>query len=77
MSGLLDDNFRAVGFTGAARDFPRNDLALSMFAAWNNVGVDHLPPAMRYFPNEATKQAWARVADAAIRALTQKDNGHE
>lgn len=61
----LDEQFRAVGFTGNARNYPRDDLALAMFAAFNGVTVEQLPEAMRYFPNEATARAWKRVADAA------------
>lgn len=62
-------DFRSVGFTNAAIDFPRSDLALVMFAAFNGVSVDQLPEAMRYFPNEATEKAWTRVAEAAVTFL--------
>jgi len=66
MSEPLDEDFRAVGFTGNARNYRRDELALRMFAAFNGVTVDQLPKAMRYFPNESTKRAWERVAQAAI-----------
>lgn len=66
-----DEDFRAVGYTGAARKRPIEEaMALVMFAAWNGVEPYQLPEAMRYFPNEATKQAWMRVARAAHEYLT-------
>lgn len=57
--------FRAVGFTKAAIDFPRDALALAMLAAFNGVTPDKLTEGMRYFPNESTERAWKRVAEAA------------
>jgi hypothetical protein len=62
----LDEEFRAVGFTPQALMFPRDDLACRLLAAFNNVPVDILPAGARYFPNEATKAAWRRVADAFL-----------
>lgn len=56
---------RAVGFTADAVQYPRGELALRMFAAFNGVTTDKLPEGFRYFPNEATQNAWQRVADAA------------
>lgn len=64
--------FRAVGFKPAAAEFPRDELALIMLAAFNNVSVDKLSEGMRYFPNESTKTAWTRVADAARAHLTER-----
>lgn len=70
MSSVLDEESRAVGYTGAARQYPIEEaLALVMFAAWNGVDPGQLPEAMRYFPNEATKRAWERVARAACEYL--------
>lgn len=65
MQTPTDEDFRAIGFTGLARGYPRDDLALAMFAAWNGVTPDKLSPAMRYFPNAETARAWGRVAMAA------------
>lgn len=62
-------DFRSVGFTDAAASYPRSELALAMFAAFNGVTPEQLPEAMRYFPNEATERAWTRVADAAVSFL--------
>ena len=59
MTKLLDEDFRAVGYTGAARDHPMNAMALVMLAAWNNIEVGQLTPAMRYHPNQAVKMAMA------------------
>lgn len=58
-------DFRSVGFTDDAQNYPRDEISLVMFAAFNGVNVEKLPEAMRYFPNEATKKAWDRVAEAA------------
>lgn len=66
--------FRAVGFTPAAAEHPRDILALVMLAAFNGVTPDKLPEGMRYFPNESTKRAWGRVAEAA-RAQIMKEMG--
>lgn len=59
MTKPLDEDFRAVRYTGAARDHPMNAMALVMLAAWNNVEVGQLTPAMRYHPNQAVKMARA------------------
>lgn len=68
--------FRMVGFTPAAAEFPRDELALIMLAAFNNVPVTALTEGMRYFPNEATKNTWARVADAARAYIEGEKNGN-
>lgn len=67
-------DFRSVGFTDLAANYPRDDLALAMLAAFNNVRVDQLPAAMRYFPNEATKAAWTRVAEAAVAHILRRED---
>lgn len=53
-------DFRAVGFTADAAQFPRPPLAVAMLAAFNNVTADQ-----RYFPNDHMMRAWERVADTA------------
>ena len=40
-----------------------------MLAAFNGVKPDQLTPAMKYFPNEATKHAWENVSQATLDAL--------
>lgn len=63
--------FRSVGFTPAAAEFPRDELAIKMLAAFNNVSPDQLTEGMLFFPNESTRTAWRRVADAARVHLTR------
>lgn len=58
-------DFRAVGFTIEAAQFPRPPLAVAMLAAFNNVSADQLHAGQRYFPNENVMRAWERVADTA------------
>lgn len=68
---VTDEDLRAVGFTSLARDYQRGELALEMFAAWNGVTVDQMPNGFRCFPNEWTRDAWSRVADAAHAHITK------
>lgn len=68
-----DEEFRAIGFTGMARDFPRDEMAVRMFAAFVGISVEQLPsPAWKFFPNEWTRDAWTRVADAAREFITEQ-----
>jgi hypothetical protein len=64
-----DKDFRATGYTGMARDQVMDDMALHLFAAFNNVKVTQLPEAMRYHPNQWSQRAWTRVAEAAVAYL--------
>lgn len=71
---VTDEELRAVGFSAMARDYPRDKMALAMFAAFQgNVTADQLPNGMRYFPNEWTQKAWQRVADAARTFLAGRE----
>src|SRR5687768_5176345 len=63
MTTPTHEEFRAVGFTGAAAELPRDELAIVMLAAFNGVRPDQLTEPMKYFPNEATKRAWTNVAE--------------
>ena len=63
--------FRAVGFTKAAAEYPRDEMALAMFAAFNGVKVEQLPEGMRFFPNASMRDAWGRVANAARAFLSE------
>jgi hypothetical protein len=67
-----DQQFRDVGFTGEARNYPRDDFALVLLAAFNNVTVEQLTTPMRFYPNESTERAWKRVADAACAYLNAR-----
>ena len=71
------EEFRAVGFTGMAADFPRDQLALKMFAAFNGVTVDQLPEPFRYFPNKATQEAWTRVAKVLEAEIENLQSGKQ
>jgi hypothetical protein len=64
--GILDEDFREVGFTDAAREFPRCETGVRAIAAWIGCSVEQLPVGARYYPNAATKAAWERVY-AAVR----------
>ncbi len=67
------DPYRAVGFTELAKDFPRDDLAIALLAAFNNVRPDQLTEGMKCFPNAATAEAWKRVAQVAEAWLFERD----
>lgn len=51
VSAPTDQDFRAAGYTAAARDYPLSKRACRWIAAWNNVPFERLPPAWRYAPN--------------------------
>lgn len=67
-------DFRKIGFSAQAIDYPRDRLALEMFAAFNGVPVEKLPTEFRYFPNPSTRDAWNRVAEAAYRFVQQEQD---
>ena len=47
----------------------RDPIALAMFAAWCNVPADKIPAEFRGHTCQNTMEAWARVADAARKAI--------
>ena len=55
MSTPTDADFRAAGFTGAARAFPLSAVAQQWVANFNGVEVGAMPDAWRFAPN-----AWMR-----------------
>ena len=55
MSTPADADFRAAGFTGAARAFPLSAVAQQWVANFNGVEVGAMPGAWRFAPN-----AWMR-----------------
>jgi hypothetical protein len=65
-------SLREAGFTEKAVFFPRSYPAMAMLCAWNNIPVDKAPKGWWFFPNEATKRAWERAAEAAIVANAAK-----
>jgi hypothetical protein len=44
----------------------RDELGIRMLCAWNNVPREASPPEWSSHLNAATREAWARVAVAAI-----------
>lgn len=38
---------------------------MAMLCAWNNVPIDKAPKGWWFFPSEADKKAWERIAAAA------------
>lgn len=47
----------------------RDELALAMLAAWLNVQPDQIPAENRAHLNPHTREAWARVGDAARQTI--------
>lgn len=69
-------DFRAVGFTDAAAQYPKDELAKIALAAWLNVPVEKLPVAMHYHPNSSMMEAWGRVG-AAIATFSRRAQAPE
>ena len=61
----FDSDFREVGFSSLARDYPRSRRQIEMIAAWNNIPSSKLQEAAKYFPNANMEAAWGRVEAAA------------
>ena len=64
---------RDAGFTEAALAYPRDEFALDLLCAFNGCPPKLAPNGWRYFPNELTKKAWQRVADAARRYIGENE----
>jgi ADP-ribose pyrophosphatase YjhB (NUDIX family) len=62
----LDEEFRAVGMTGSARNYPRSVQQIRMFAAWLGIEPEKMPDAMKYFANAQMKKSWEAAADAIL-----------
>lgn len=60
---VTDQQLRDAGFTSAAREFPRDELALRLLCAFNGVPPESAPPSWWFYPNSTAKEAWGRVAD--------------
>ena len=56
-----------------SEDNPRDRVALVAVAAWLNVTPDQLPPQLRLHTCEATKVAWARVAEAVREESAERE----
>ena len=59
-----DEEFRHIGFTGAARNYPRSELAFKAFCAFVNVDPAKASETIKYAPNESCQKAWERVVKA-------------
>lgn len=53
---VLDEEFRAAGFTGAARNYPLNDEGFAWLCAFNGIAPEQAPRAWRYAPNAYMKE---------------------
>ena len=58
---------REAGFTTDALRYPRTATELALICAFNGIEREQAPNGWKYFPNEAAKRSWGRVAEAAIR----------
>lgn len=58
-----DAEFRATGYTAAARDFPLSDDAFARKCALNGVSPDQAPATWRYAPNRYCWEAWEGLRD--------------
>ena len=63
---MTPEQYRDVGYTKIAAQFPMEALPLAMFSAFNGVTPDRLPEAMHYHPNAWSQKAWTRAADVAV-----------
>ena len=59
-----EQEFRDIGFTEDAVNYPRDEYGLAAIAAWNNISVEELPPALHYYPNDHMRTVWERVIQA-------------
>ncbi len=48
---MTDEQLRAAGFTGAARQFPRSEAGARWIAAFNGVSFEKIPAAWCYASN--------------------------
>ena len=55
------DDFRQLGFTGDAAQFPRTERQFLMICAWAGLDPALAPATWRYFPNQSVREAWERV----------------
>ena len=58
------EQFRAVGFTGAAAAYPLSPAAQEIVAEHNGVSADMMPETFRYAPNPAMRD-WLEALGAS------------
>ena len=73
LTAYLTAEMRAVGYTEAALEHPKDGLGLIMMAAWCNVRPDQLPFGARFDPSGSSEKAWARVGASALAYLREHD----
>lgn len=56
-------------------DLSRGELGIQMLCAWNNIPRDKAPASWSEHHNEWTRDAWARVAEAAIQHHAANSDG--
>lgn len=59
--------------TNEEKDITRTELAYNMLCAWSNVSPDKAPPEWWQHPSDNNRQAWERVAQAALDYLNISD----
>lgn len=60
---LTDADFRAVGYTGAAINFPLSDAGFGWLCrVWNGIAPEQAPRAWRYAPSKAARRQIERYA---------------
>lgn len=57
-----EEEFRAVGYTKKAANFPLSQRALEALCAYNGVTVERAPEAWGYAPNAAMRDYWEKKA---------------
>jgi hypothetical protein len=60
-----DQDLRDAGFMPQSRAYPRDETALRLLCAFVGINWKIAPPGWWFHPNEATQEAWKRVADEA------------
>lgn len=64
MTSPSDEEFRKVGFTGEAANWPLSPAGQAIIAAHNGVTVEQLPEAFRYSSNKHMHE-WIEALGAA------------
>ena len=69
---ITKEELRAAGYTGM--DGLLDEAAFRLLCAWNGVDPAKGPPAWWAAPNNASREAWKRVADEARRIFSDPPN---
>lgn len=71
MNTPTHDDFRKVGMTGDAANYPRSSIQIEMMAAFLNVTPEQMPDTYRYFANEHMRDAWVRVEEVVRKSCQE------